>query len=145
MRGKKVAIAMAVTVLAAVAFLALAPKASPSRLLAPSIFVSYDEDGNESRIFFHLGTESGDVYVDACDDVNFGKSWGRYLEPTSFRYDPAAGEVCFDGMRWKVSGEPGSRVLKNVENDRGVLWGTYYENLESAVSAEPYVYVTSAD
>lgn len=145
MRGRKIAIVMTAVVLAVVAVFAFAPKASPSRLLTPSIFVSYDEDGNESRIFFHPGVETGDVYVDACDDVNFGKPWGRYLEPTSFRYDPAAGEVCFDGMRWKVSGEPGSRVLKNVENDRGVLWGTYYENLESAVSAEPYVYVTSAD
>lgn len=140
MRKKSIAIVLATALLAAVALLALAPKMAPSRSLAPAIFISYDDEGNESRIFFQLSAETGGVSVDACDDANFGKPWGRYLEPTSFEYDPTTGRIRFDGMTWEISGKPGNRVLKNTEVDYGVPWGTYYENPEDASAAKPYHY-----
>ena len=139
MRARHVAVGLAAILFAIILLLAVGPKASPSRSLAPAVFVSFDDEGGESRIFFHLSTETGEVYVDACDDTNFGRPWGRYLPPSPFEFDDAAGEVRFADMTWRISGGPGERVLQNVENGGAPLWGSYFEDVEDA-SAEPYHY-----
>ncbi|MDO4437682.1 MAG: hypothetical protein Q4B77_07030 [Coriobacteriaceae bacterium] len=140
MGRKGIAIALAFAVLAAVSLLAFSPKVAPQRSLAPAIFISCDEEGNESRIYFSISAETGEVSVDATDDAHFGKSWGRYLEPASFDYSPLTGEVRFDGKVWRITGEPGARTLENIETDYGALWGTYYEDARAASEAEPYHY-----
>lgn len=81
----------------------------------------------------------GGAYVDACDDANFGKSWGRYLSPSPFELDEAAGEVRFADMTWRISGAPGKRVLWNVDNGGAPLWGSYFEDAE-ATATESYHY-----
>lgn len=44
---KRLAIVATAALVVAVVAMVLAPSASPSRLLAPAIFISYDAEGNE--------------------------------------------------------------------------------------------------
>lgn len=140
MARKRIAFVLAAVLFAGVAFVALSPKVSPSQSLAPSIFVSYDERGNESRIIFSVNVDTGETCVGAFDDLNHGKAWGRFLGDSPFDYDPSSGRVSFGGMVWDLSGEVGSRVLENISSDSGISWGKYYEDAEDALLAEPYCY-----
>lgn len=140
MDGKKaVSLVVAGLLLAGVAFAAFGHHASPDRLLAPSIFYSYDSAGNVSQMMFSLDEEGGTTAVDVYDDTYEGTAAGRHAEELAYEYDAAEGEVRFGGRVWKIEGESGSRVLHNVSAQDGAgLWGTYYEDEGSARAATPY-------
>lgn len=135
---KRLAIIVSVALLVAVGAMMLAPTASPSRLLAPAIFISYDDSGNESRIIFSVTEGTGETSVEVYDDANWGKPYGRFLSGSDYEYDPTSGEVRFAGRTWVLTGDAGSRRLENVEAENGRLWGVYYENELEARQAEPF-------
>lgn len=61
---KRLAIVATAALVVAVVAMVLAPSASPSRLLAPAIFISYDAEGNESRIIFSVVEGTGETSVE---------------------------------------------------------------------------------
>lgn len=135
---RKVAVIVAAALATAVIVMVFAPSVSPSRLLAPAIFISCDAEGNESRIIFSVTERGEETSVEVYDDANWGKPDGRFLGSSSYEYDPTSGEVRFAGRTWVLSGDVGSRRLKNVEAEGGRLWGTYYEDAQEARLSEPY-------
>ncbi|MDY2777063.1 MAG: hypothetical protein SOU51_01605 [Collinsella sp.] len=138
-RGKLIGIAISAILLVAVLSFALAPQVSPSRSLAPSIFISYDEDGIESRIIFSVSEDGQDASVSVSDENGLSGSFKiRQISDTAFEYEPSRQEVRFSGRVWHLSGDTGARRLENISSEDGVLWGTYYEDKLEARSAEPY-------
>lgn len=135
---KRLAIVATAALVVAVVAMVLAPSASTSRLLAPAIFISYDAEGNESRIIFSVVEGTGETSVEVYDDANWGRPGGRFLGSSEYEYDPTSGEVRFAGRTWVLSGGVGSRRLENVEAENGRIWGTYYESESEARRAEPF-------
>lgn len=115
----------------------LFPPASQGNALAPAIFISYDQQGNESRIIFSIEEQSGRSLVNVYDDDHIGASGLRALTDGEFTYDQESGTVAFDGREWKLTGPVGERRLENIASDRGELWGTYYED-EAMARAHPF-------
>lgn len=140
MTRRKIVAAVSACVLVLVAFLAFGSKLTPGPSLAPAIFVSYDEYGNESRILFRVSEDGFTTRVTVHDDENYGKAWGRWLSDCPFEYKPVEQTVVFADRTWVLSGETGSRRLENVDAEGDELWGTYYEDVDEALKAEPYRY-----
>lgn len=115
----------------------LFPPASRSKVLAPAIFISYDQQGNESRIIFSIEEQSGCSLVNVYDDDHVGASGLRALTDGEFTYDQESGTVVFDGRKWKLTGPVGERRLENIASDQGELWGTYYED-EAMARIHPF-------
>lgn len=135
--GRKIAIAAIVLVSAVIIGSALRPTFSPSNALAPSIFISYDSAGFESRMLFMLDAERGVTSVSVSDERGDKSAFGRMASETDFAYDSLTSTVVFGGRTWKLTGEPGSRKLENVEAESGDLWGAYYED-EAEARSDPY-------
>lgn len=140
MNKKRVIVLIGLLCLVAAASPLVLNKVNPSRALAPSIFISYDDEGIESRIHFSI-TEDGSVTeVYATEDGYSGIPDRRQFGDTEYEYDPITKEVVFYDRVWQITGEDGHRVLENTYSEYGELWGKYYEDINEAKAAEPYTY-----